>query len=146
MGHRRARWQLLIPNDTIWNNTLDAGTVGTFNTGGNVSVANAGITAGGLNFQSGSSGINLNGPGTLTLTTGNVTVAAGANATIAALLATSAGLSLNGGGTLSLTNDFSSNLSLTAGTLSIGGLLDLGVRRHGQREHQRRAPSCTAIR
>ena len=121
-----ARWKLTAPNDTTWNNTNDAATIAAFNTAGNISIANAGITAGGLNFQTGSTGINLNGPGALTLTTANVTVAPGVNATINALLATPAGLSLQGGGNLVLANDFSGNLTLTAGILSSQSALNLG--------------------
>lgn len=120
------RWQLAAPNDTVWNNTTDAATIAAFNTAGNVSIIAGGITAGGLNFQAGASGIVLNGPGTLTLTAGNVTVAAGANATINAPLATPAGLSLQGGGTLTDATDFSGNLTLTAGIFNTPSATNLG--------------------
>ena len=121
-----ARWRLAAPNDTIWNNTTDAATIATFNTTGDIPISNAGITAGGLTFNAGSDQIVLDSPGVLTLTKGNITVAAGVNATINTQLATPAGLTLQGGGNLSLANDFSSNLTITAGILSSPSALNLG--------------------
>ncbi len=121
-----ARWQLAAPNDTIWNNTTDAATIAVFNSTGDIPISNAGITAGGLSFNANSDQIILDSPGTLTLTGGNITLAAGVNVTINTLLATPAGLSLQGGGNLFLADDFSSNLTLTGGALFSPSALNVG--------------------
>ncbi len=123
-----ARWQQSAANDTTWNNgAIGTTTIAAFNTPSAISVSAGGITAAGLNFQAGSNGVTLSGPGALTLANSTVTVDATVTATISAQISGSAGIAVNstgaGPGTLVLSNsanNFTGNVSVIAAVLKVG--------------------------
>jgi fibronectin-binding autotransporter adhesin len=123
-----ATWQQSSANDTTWNNgTIGTTTIAAFNTPSAVTIASGGITAAGLNFETGSSGVSLSGPGTLTLANSTITVDGATTATVGAQLSGTAGINLSssgvGAGTLVLTNasnNFTGNITVAAAVLSVG--------------------------
>src|SRR5262249_35800878 len=107
---RSGGWTNTGSNDTTWNNaTNGVATIASFNTAGNVNIANA-AKANGLDFQAGANGIILNGSAALTLNGPSVSLASGVTATINAQLSGTNGINVHGGGTLLLSstlNNFS---------------------------------------
>ena len=115
--------------DRAWVNDGTATAIFGGETAGIVSL-NAPITAAGLTFNS--SGYNITGSGTNTLTlagTPTVAVAPSVSASISAVVAGTAGLTVAGGGALTLSgaNTFSGNVSITDGQLIITSSSGLGL-------------------
>ncbi len=114
-----ANWVGAGDAHTTWNNG-DTAAFGAGGTAGTVTVASAGISIGGLTFNSGVTGTYLLSGGPLTLT-GTPVFTANANATLGVLLTGEKGFTKAGTGTLSFSNaenTFTGDVQISAGTVT----------------------------
>jgi len=110
---------------TTWDNgSGDTAAFGAGGTAGTVTVASAGISVGGLTFNSGLTGAYLLSGGPLALT-GTPVLTANANATLGVLLTGDSGFTKAGSGTLAFSNPentFTGDVRITAGTVTCNSM------------------------
>jgi len=125
-----ANWVGAGDAHTTWDNgSGDTAAFGAGGTAGTVTVASAGISIGGLTFNSGVTGAYLLSGGPLTLT-GTPVFTANANATLGALLTGETGFTKAGSGTLAFSNPentFTGDVQITAGTVTCNSMNQRGT-------------------